>query len=284
MVKLFAGAARVSRDEFFQRFDLGVPLDRTVPGNQEALIMYHHDRSLPDISKFDAAHDGVMPLLSVEDATVNCDTLKIVLTEPNKPRQCLAIVGQWESYHIHKYMRLPPDNIRTGVNSALPLRNVARTHSSNKGLSQIIPNVWNMDTYDQKVLVPYLANLKSTLAKLKPIAASVARDKTIVVLVCNLGQSELLMNFICSARARGFDLSNVLVFCTDEETQKIADALGVTTFYDSVVCYGTDFTHACAYASLSPHILVTLFVVTIVIIVIPTDLCTNVRTSCCEVW
>jgi hypothetical protein len=240
MEKLIVGAARISRDRFLKRFDLGVPLDRTTPGNEEALIMYHHQQSLPNLSKVDAARDGPMPLLSVEDATANCDTLKIILTEPNKPRQCLAIVGQWESYHIHKYMRLPPDNIRTGVDRTLPLRNVARTHSANKGKSQIIPKPFNVETYDQKVLVPYLSNLKATLAKLKPIAAKVARDKTIVVLVCNLGQSELLMNFICSSKARGFDLSNVLVFATDVETQKIAEALGVTTFYDSVVRWAAD--------------------------------------------
>ncbi|KAI2494917.1 nucleotide-diphospho-sugar transferase [Fragilaria crotonensis] len=235
MEKLIAGAARISRDRFLERFDLGVPLDPTTPGNEDALILYHHQQSLPHRSKVDAAREGQIPLLSVEDATVNCDTLKIILTEPNKPRQCLAIVGQWESYHIHKYMRLPPDNIRTGVDKTLPLRNVARTHSANKGNMQVIPQPFNVDAYDQKVLVPYLSNLKSTLAKLKPIAAKVARDKTIVVLVCNLGQSELLMNFICSSKARGFDLSNVLVFATDLETQKIAEALGVATFYDSVI-------------------------------------------------
>lgn len=252
MEKLFAGAARVNRDDFLKRFDLGVPLDHTTPGNQEAMIMYHHERSLSSVQKGDAARDGPMPLLTVDDATANCDVLKIVLTEPNKPRQCLAIVGQWESYHVHKYMRLPPDNIRTGVDQALPLRNVARTHSTNKGISQIIPKPFNVDTYDQKVLVPYLTHLKSTLAKLKPIAASVARDKTIVVLVCNLGQSELLVNFICSSKARGFNLSNILVFCTDAETQKIAEALGVKTFYDSVVCHAISFRRYCSIMMMIP--------------------------------
>jgi hypothetical protein len=35
--------------------------------------------------------------------------------------------------------------------------------------------------------------------------------KTVVVMTCNHGQSELLLNFVCSTKARGFDLTNVLV-------------------------------------------------------------------------
>jgi hypothetical protein len=235
MDKLFAGASRVNRDEFMQQFDLGVPPDATTPGNQEALILYHSPKSLPDASMEATVAGGPLPQLSVQDATLHCDTLKIILTEPSRPKQCMAIVGQWESYNIHKYMRLPPDNIRTGIDSTLPLRNVARTHSANKGKSQVIPKTFNVEAYDQGVLAPYLTALKGTLARLKPVAVKVAKDNTIVVLVCNLGQSELLVNFICNARSKKFDLSQILVFATDVETQKIAEALGVATFYDEVV-------------------------------------------------
>jgi hypothetical protein len=238
MEKLFAGAARINRDDFMKQFNIGVPVDATTPGNQEALILYHHPKSISNVSSQDIVRNsGTMPLLSVQDATINCDTLKIILTEPNRPRQCTAIVGQWESYHIHKYMRLPPDNVRTGIDGKLPLRAVARTHSPQKGKTQIIPKSYNVETFDQKILLPYLTQLPQTLAKLKPIAKQVARDNTIVVLVCNFGQSELLLNFICNAKAKGFDLSQVLVFTTDLETQKIVEAFGVATFYDDVVGY-----------------------------------------------
>ena len=75
----------------------------------------------------------------------------------------------------------------------------------------------------------------SVSRSLKPLASMVAKRDTIVVHVCNLGQSELLMNFICNSRARGFDISSVLVFATDVETQKIAEALGVASFHDAKV-------------------------------------------------
>ena len=85
------------------------------------------------------------------------------------------------------------------------------------------------------MLKVYLNSLERTLDLLKPIAERVARDKTIIVMTCNFGQSELLLNFVCSARARGFDLSNVLVFVTDRETKEIAEAVGLETFFDEKV-------------------------------------------------
>jgi SAM-dependent methyltransferase len=133
-------------------------------------------------------------------------------------------------------MRLPPDNVRTGIRwdvAAAIRRPDCIRHKRARPKSY--PNPINVETFDQKILLPYLTQLPQTLAKLKPVAKSVARDNTIVVLVCNFGQSELLVNFICNARAKGFDLSQVLVFTTDLETQKIVEAFGVATFYDEVV-------------------------------------------------
>ena len=54
-------------------------------------------------------------------------------------------------------------------------------------------------------------------------------------MVSNFGQSELLVNFVCSARSRGLDISSVLVFATDLETKALAESLGLTAFYDKRV-------------------------------------------------
>jgi hypothetical protein len=61
---------------------------------------------------------------------------------------------------------------------------------------------------------------------------NVVRDNTVVVLTVNAGQSELLSNFVCAARSRGFDTGNILVFPTDEETYQLARGLGVATYFD----------------------------------------------------
>lgn len=40
------------------------------------------------------------------------------------------------------------------------------------------------------------------------------------------------MNFVCAARSRGFDISNIIVFTTDKETTELAESLGLATYYD----------------------------------------------------
>lgn len=236
MEKLFAGAARMDRDKFMDKFDVGVPKDKTVEGNEDVLILYHHPKSVTNVTRqANRAARESLPSFSVDDATIKCHTLKVVLTEANRPGHCMAIVGQWESYHIHKYMRVQDDLSRTPVSLEHPFRSVARTHSANKGPTQRVPSTQNVQTFDQTILKPYLDSLPSTLEKLQPIAEKVGQaDKTIIALVCNLGQSELLVNFICHAKAHNFDLSRVLVFCTDLETKKIVESFGLTAFHDEV--------------------------------------------------
>lgn len=225
---LFAGMALVNRDDFFEKFDVGVPKDDTKEGNEEVLVFYGGEEALPKNHSSDS-----LALHSVDEATKHCNTMKVVFTQPRKQRECLALVGQWESYHVHKYMRLPPGNKNIEVNLKHPLRYVSRMHADS-GLLQRIPTPAKVKEYDQ-ALVAYLSSLDKVLEDLKPIAQKVARDNTIIVMVCNHGQSELLMNFACSARARGIDLSQVLVFATDLETKALAEGLGMATFYDQTV-------------------------------------------------
>jgi len=81
------------------------------------------------------------------------------------------------------------------------------------------------------MLQDYLAKLEATTNRLKPIAAKVAGEgKTVVVLVVNFGQSELLFNFVCNARARGLDLSKILVFATDKDAGELAKSLELAVF------------------------------------------------------
>ena len=40
------------------------------------------------------------------------------------------------------------------------------------------------------------------------------------------------MNFVCSSRAKGFDLKNLIVFPSDDFSREIAEGLGLATFYN----------------------------------------------------
>jgi hypothetical protein len=74
---------------------------------------------------------------------------------------------------------------------------------------------------------------------LKPIAQKVAAagtgpasdESAIIVMVSNFGQAEILFNFVCAAHKIEYDLSKVLLFAMDNETNNFAKQLGLATFY-----------------------------------------------------
>lgn len=135
-------------------------------------------------------------------------------------------------YHVHRFARFPP-KMDGPVDEKHPLKYVSRVPGEN---GKVIERSRSFDTQTwDKLLVEYLNHLDTVLEQLKPIAAKAAKNNTIVVMVCNLGQSELLMNFACAARSRGLDLSQVLVFATDLETKALAEGLGLAAFYDELV-------------------------------------------------
>lgn len=231
------GLSRVSRDEFAQIFPEigGLPLDPTTSNNQEVVILYGSHSALPNnlmLAKEAVSQTSVPLISSTKEATENCDLLNIVLTDHSKRRrQCMALFGQYESFHLQKYMRLPESS--GPLDPRLPLRFVSRGAQENGRMSHRAPTMDDAKAY-WEILAKYLTTVESVLEELKPIAAPIAakHQNTIIVLVCNFGQSELLLNFICAAKSRQLDLSAILVFATDEETKELAEGMGVTAFYD----------------------------------------------------
>jgi Nucleotide-diphospho-sugar transferase len=241
---LFTGASMVRRDSFIQEFDVGVPWNSAKPGATDVLLLYGSELSLPSDyyenssnsnkvargpgkSLIRASYDSAM------DATKNCHALKVILTGPNSKHECVAIVPQWESFHVQNFLRIVPEKIkRKGTphfDSDYPLRLVSRRDTLTGKSSAQIPMQYQTKRY-WPLLIDYLQKLEATLERLKPIAATVSQGKTVVVMVCNFGQSELLVNFVCSARARGLDLANVLLFATDTDTSQLAKSLGIAVF------------------------------------------------------
>ena len=188
----------VDRNEFAKKYDVGVPLDESKLGNDHVVLFYNDPKTFPttDTAASASAADNV------DIATENCDIMNIILTQPNDGRkQCIAIIGQYESFHIQKLMRLPPlsgssGRAGTGINSTLPLRIVNRGMQMNGRRSIKPPNIEQTKQHWDN-LIPYLQSIDTVLNELKPILEEVAshnKHNTIIVLVCNFGQSELLMN------------------------------------------------------------------------------------------
>jgi hypothetical protein len=178
---------------------------------------------------------------------VNCDTLNVIFTALNNDTDCHLLMGDFESYHINRWVRMPvfdtSNKRKRMLDHSWPLRHAGRITQNKNGVDIFeLPDVWDnyarrekgflLDHFDR--MRTFLENVDDVLKDVKDILErrNVVRDNTVVVLTVNSGQSELLINFICAAKSRGFDTGNVLVFPTDEVSYDIAMGLGVATYYD----------------------------------------------------
>ena len=228
MLHLVRGMAKVDRDEFTNKFDLGVPLDRSTSTNNEVLFLYSHTNAMPSdpVQKKEILSQTTIPQISAEDATANCDFLNIVFqNHDGRRRQCMAIMGQHEAYHIQKYMRLPEDKDK--LNSSTPLILTSRVADGSHKFVHPPAQATTRLYLDR--LQKYLGDLDHTLNFLRPMLQRVAVQNTVVVMTCNFGQSELLLNFLCSAKSRGLDTSSVVVFAMDQETATLVRNVGGAT-------------------------------------------------------
>lgn len=236
--KLVNGIARVKKDELDAYFDFGNPNDGgRGTGKEDALILYQSEESLPasdETLAHSAAYNdmGGIPLTDPKTATENCDAMNVIFTaNPGNPAQCTAIVGNYESYHIQRLMRVDAPH-SSPIKHELPLVQVSRGYASRGKSNFYAPPFEGYVKKHWKGLRTFLENVDSVLEDLEPILERMAKNNAVVVLTCNRGQSALLVNFACSARSRGFDLSNILVFPTDVETKDLAEGLGLTTYHD----------------------------------------------------
>ena len=243
--KIAYGSALISKNDFIQQFDYGIPKPPSKrehendPGKDDVLLLYGSKKSLPDVSTgIVHTNDGPtpdIPHLTATYATKNCAVMNVIYTDTHGGEdQCMAIVGNYESYHIQRWLRFDG----TTVDKSIPLHAVGRGVQSNGQDKFEAPS----DSYalqNQALLKTYFDRLEETMAILKPMAESCAGDdNTVIVMVCNTGQSDLLINFFCSADARGFGdvvRKKLLIFATDEGVLEIAKGLGVNVFYDEKV-------------------------------------------------
>ena len=251
MSKLATGASMIKKNDFLSTFDYGIPKPpskrehESDPGKDHVLLLYGSDKALPDVNVNTSVvyldgngNDTSLREYSAADATKNCGGLNVIYTDTHGDlEQCIAIVGNYESYHIQRWLRIDPRG-GSKVNAELPLEPVGRGLQTNGQDKFQAPG----DRYaleNQALLETYLGRLGDTLVTLEPMAKECAgNDNSVMVMVCNTGQSDLLINFICSAEARGFgDIvkKKLIVFATDEGVYKIAQGLGLHAFYDKKV-------------------------------------------------
>jgi Nucleotide-diphospho-sugar transferase len=232
--------ATIPRDAFNEQMDLGVPYDETIAGAEDVLLLYTNRNSLPNGTGLSEEKISLEP----EKAMENCHTVKVILQKPSNNRQqtnqCIAIVPQWESFVVHKFMRVK--RLGSPADLAQPLSYVPRSQREDGGFEGI-PSMRQHTNPSYNALVEYLQNYDRIIKELKPIFDGVMngrkdKSRTLVVLTCNKGQSELFRNFVCNARAKGLDLSHVVMFATDLSTYELSRDLGIPAYFDESIFKG----------------------------------------------
>lgn len=239
--QVLTDTARVDVKDFLNVMKNGAPLHPSnVPwkppnGATQMTILYTSSIN-PAIRN--ASGERPFPQLSLEMALGNCREIRhVILSVGSKPvsnrgrGSCLAILGQAESYHTSKFVkRIGNRHLEPGGRYESPV--IDRTT-----WNRIVPNKYITMTALADIH-NYLDYLDEALEGLKPVAEKVARAGSrevagvIVVLVCNFGHADLLINFICASKKAGLNLDKLLVIATDQMTHDLATGLGVASFYN----------------------------------------------------
>lgn len=221
--KFASDAATTNKEDFLRAFDYGYPEHQygIHETDKEVLILYGGNNYVPNNVRngLDKNKEGIPFMSDPVAATAKCDEMSVVVTEA----PCLAIMNAYESHHIQRWVRLEGN-----------LKHVSRGLLRD-GYENFKPPMGYQTRRHWAALKTYFDALDQTIKDLKPITERIKINNTIISMVCNFGQSPLLMNFACSSRARGFDISNVLVFATDRETLELAQSLGLNAYFDEKV-------------------------------------------------
>jgi hypothetical protein len=202
--------ARTTKQEFTNLFDLGVPIDpqhMNLGENDDVLILYGNSQATPNRFPYQMNHQSI-PSFNVLEAVENCHTMNVILTQNIHRNQCLVIMPQYESYYIQKWMRIDarttttttnPSRLLQPLNPQYPLQLVSTTHRPNGRMDFIPPDLQTDTNVFWSILYQYLSNVEIVLQELRPLLQSIASSSypnTVIVMVCNMGQSELLLNFV----------------------------------------------------------------------------------------
>ena len=136
----------------------------------DALILYNTQAALPlnkEVARAARHEDPTkpLPLLSAETATENCNTMNVVLIDnPGSTKQCFALVGgQYQSYHVQRWMRRPDDH--GPLTHTMPLKLTSRAWTK-EGRQDFVPPSAKHGKQHQEQLLTYLTeadNIKSRL-------------------------------------------------------------------------------------------------------------------------
>ncbi|EJK48369.1 hypothetical protein THAOC_32844 [Thalassiosira oceanica] len=196
-------------------------------GSQDALLLFQSSEACPG----DKCPDAEMspPLIAnVTDALENCDTLNVQWTHnPTPTTLCQVYIPQdgLPTYHVSRWLRLAAEG---PLDRSKNLRHVA-VMTNPRGINRHnVPRMQLIRKHWQSLLI-FLEHLDDVLddvrkiidERLAKLTAISNRHQPIIAMTVNKGQSQLLANFLCAARSKNLDVSRILVFVTDAESEAI---------------------------------------------------------------
>ena len=79
-----------------------------------------------------------------------------------------------------------------------------------------------------RILLDNIEDLEATAAPILRRAAGTSN--VVIAMALNHGDLDTLVNFVCSATKHGVDISNIVVFGTDQLVVNVAKSLGLHSF------------------------------------------------------
>jgi len=230
----FSGLGKIDRNEFTEIIDTGSPLSLSKRKSSKVMIMYGSEATLPtNLNHSDSAvyADGMLKI-PAQDAIANCPQLSVIHVKDSKEPVCWAFVPGQESFHIQKWLRVAKRHLSKS-DPEQPLRLVSRGYDPVSGYEYPdLPSKVQAKKH-RLWLGSYLSNIDVMTEELRPLVEKVAVKNKLIVTVVNAGQAELLLNFACAARNRGFTVKHILVFVLDEESKELVEGLGMTAYYNA---------------------------------------------------
>jgi Nucleotide-diphospho-sugar transferase len=224
------GIARVNRQSFLKTFDDGLPSEDDTPGNQEVLVFYDSKGSLPNSFK-----ENMQPFETASEAMENCRYMRVMSVSPDRDDPvCLAIQGNNAEphYFVHKWLQNPADGTYHQVSRYQTTLDKSNVQAFKKQAIMAEPPKPVIVNAANRILQQYLTNFNAVTEALKKVLAEVAKDNTVVAVVCSAGHVDLLRNFVCAARQRNALPDNMVVVSMDEDTHNVvSNELKLTSFY-----------------------------------------------------
>jgi hypothetical protein len=230
------GSARISTVDLLKRFNPGIP-HKTYAGNEEAFIFYGQNDAVPK-----SLRDN-FERLDAKDALSNCQSVEIIVrTLPMGINSCFAIMGNADVHFVpNTYRWINKNSTQQKGKDEDENRFDLAGRGMNAGTEYDFLPIAIVDDIlmkFRKQLTAYFSILDDSIIPLiRPILESKAKElnnagKTLIITVSNNGHSDLLQNFVCACQAKNhLDITNFIVFCTDQEALKKATSIGLTAIY-----------------------------------------------------